>query len=535
MLFNAQKEDNVITVVYRALSLYKVKITRDTVCRSLKPNPDYPSLKSVCDFLKEIKVECFPVRIDEQDILKISEPFIAHLNSGGGEIILIKKISDNKITYADSLKGWKQMTADEFLKKWSRVVIFLEPSKESGEKDFAAKRKDALVANSIIPFLIFLFVVICGYGLVSDGFQKVMVNPLMYFILLLTKSAGLFFSLLLFRSELDIKTEFTDKLCHLATNVDCNAVTKSNASKVFGSISWADIGVTYFAGGLILLFTLPYEAAISLFSVLSFAALPYPVFSILYQGVKIKKWCPLCFSVQAVLICEFFIFLKTIPIIPIALNGIVPVIIVFSAIFSIILLVKLLHVTKKEEENNYLRLMKLKRNPVVFLNQLQQGKRIEILENSSLLSFGNEDSKVTITVFLSFYCAFCAKKFKSIKAIIDTEPELKISLIIAAPKDELSTRLTNIICSMMVHGEKKLIPDLIEKWYDADPKQKSEVLNGYQIVIEDQLVSEFIYANTEFFNKNNIEGVPSVFINNFSLPKTYGLDDLKFFSKEIEN
>jgi len=68
MLFNSQKEDNVITVVYRALSLFKVKVTPDTAKRYLKPHRDYLSLKSVCDLFKEIRVDCNLIRISEMDI-----------------------------------------------------------------------------------------------------------------------------------------------------------------------------------------------------------------------------------------------------------------------------------------------------------------------------------------------------------------------------------------------------------------------------------------------------------------------------------
>jgi len=535
MLFNRQNEDNVITVVYRTLSLYKVKVTPDTVKRYLKPHPDYPSLKSICDLFKEISVDCYPLRLSDTELFNLNEPFIAHLNEGEGKIILVKNADEKSVTYADMPVGWKQIRTEQFLEKWTRVVLLIEPSEISGEKDFSAKRKDALVTNSIIPFLIFLFIVICGYGLGSDGFQKAFINPVMFFILLITKSTGLLFSVLLFRSELDIRTEFTDKLCHLSTNVDCNAVTESKASKVFGSISWAYIGISYFAGGLIMLFTLPYEVAIALFSVLSIAALPYPVFSVLYQGLKIKKWCPLCLSVQTVLICEFFILLRAIQIIPISLNGIILTIIVFSTIFSIVLLVKLLHVTKKEEENNYQRLMKLKRDTEVFLSQLQQGKRLEIAEKSNTLYFGNEDSKVTIIIFLSFYCAFCAKKFKSVRSIIDTEPEIKVRLVFAPPKDELSNRLTKIICSLMDHGEKRMIPDLIEKWYDADEKQKSKVLIGYKGFEEINLSSEFIFSNRVLFKTNHIEGVPAAFVNGYALPESYELEDVRYFIEEIEN
>jgi ABC-type bacteriocin/lantibiotic exporter with double-glycine peptidase domain len=178
MFFNGQKEDNVITVVCRTLSLFEVKVTPYTVKRYLKPHPDYPSLKSVCDLFREIRVDCYPLRISDTELFSLKEPFIAHLNEGAGKIILVRKVDNDKITYTDTPVGWEQISTEQFLTRWSRVVLLPEPSEISGEKDFAAKRKDALVTNSIIPCLIFLFVVICGYGLGSDGYcRSASLNP----------------------------------------------------------------------------------------------------------------------------------------------------------------------------------------------------------------------------------------------------------------------------------------------------------------------------------------------------------------------
>ena len=534
MFFNRVKEGNVIAVVYRTLSMLKVRIRKASVSRYLQPHPDYPSLKSVCDLFKDIHVDYYPLRIDEKELFSIQTPFIAHCNEEAGKITLIYKISNKRVVYADLDRGKKEISTDKFLDKWSGVVILLELTEKSGEQDYYEKRKDELAKNAIVPFVIFLFCFLCVYGFFR-GFNILGLPPNKFFILALTKSVGLIFSLLLFQSELDIKIKFTDKLCHIATNVDCYAVTRSGASKIFGGISWADMGITYFSGGLILLFILPFMEAIAIFSILSVAALPYPIYSVLYQGFKIKKWCPLCLSVQAVLICEFILLVNTLFIEMITLTGIGMVVITFSIILAIVLLIKFLYISNEEEENSYLRLMKMKRNPAIFLSQVKQGKKIEIPESSYPLIIGEKESKVTITVFLSFYCTFCAKKYKLIKALIDNDAKVKIRLIFGSPTDELSTRMTNMVCSMMERGETNIIPGLVEKWYDTDQKQKNGFLNAYQTIKENKFTSEFIFLNSELFKTNKIDRVPAVFVNSYPLPKIYELEDIMYFIDEIED
>lgn len=535
MFFTAKNEDNVIAVVCRTLSLLRVKITSDSVILYLKSHPDYPSLKSVCDLLNEIRVENWPIRIDETELFKLETPFIAHLNEGQGKLILINKINNEFITYADSTLGLKRSNTDKFLKTWSRAVILLEPSEKSGEADYSEKKRDELVKNSIIPFAILLFSLICINGLLNGRIFTEHLPVLKFYILALTKSAGLFLSLLLFRDELNIRTKFTYKLCHLSTNTDCYAVTKSKASKIFGKISWADAGITYFTGGLVLLFLFPFTTVLSLFSVLSIAALPYPVFSILYQWLKIRKWCLLCISVQLVLICEFIILYNTISIYSLTIPMLISAFVVFNSFFLTVLLIKLFYIALKEKEYNQFRLMKLKRDPAIFHSQIRQGERINIPENNSSLIFGDKKSNVAITVFMSYYCSACAKKFKTIKKLIDDGIRAKVQLVFPASKDELSLKLIQLICATQKSGNTDEIPKLLDEWYNKDAKSKPELINEFNQLETSGYANAMMEFQSILFHSNKITKVPSVFVNGYPLPDTYELEDIKYFTDFLES
>jgi len=130
--------------------------------------------------------------------------------------------------------------------------------------------------------------------------------------ILMFKITGLAASLLLVLGELGHK--IFDRICIKSEKLDCHAVMFSPAAKLMGRIPMADLGIIYFSGGIILIgFSVvnPYFFhQIYLLAVLNLLALPYTVFSILYQGFVVKKWCYLCLVVQLIFWLEFSQFYK---------------------------------------------------------------------------------------------------------------------------------------------------------------------------------------------------------------------------------
>ena len=147
------------------------------------------------------------------------------------------------------------LSTKSFFELWSGVVILLEPTEKSGEKDYKENKREEISKNAIVPFVFILFLFTCLYGLVLNIVENETLSS-KFIILVLINLTGVIISLLLLLSELDIHSTLTDKLCHISTNVNCSAVTRSGASKIFGAIGWADIGVAFFGSGLLLLFNL---------------------------------------------------------------------------------------------------------------------------------------------------------------------------------------------------------------------------------------------------------------------------------------
>ena len=528
MLLNTKHSDNVVSVVYRLLSFYNVKTTLGSVIEYLKPHPDYPSLKSVCDYLEYINVPNYPLRIDEKDLFNLSEPFIAHLNIGHGQLFLVYKADLNTVLYSDSIKSRKSMKTDEFLTKWSKTVIIIDPDSDSGESDYKTKKAEEVVTGAIVPFFISLFSLTIIYGIFNSSISRGDEYSLTYFLLLAANITGLFFSILLFMHELEFKTGFVDKLCHISTHTDCDAVTKSRLSKIYANISWADLGVSYFLSSLILIFLLPVSSAVRILAVFSVLSLPYPVFSILYQWLKIKKWCPLCISVQATLLVEFAILAGYLNFKDLSLFNFLPAIIIMAAVFGTVFILKMFYLAEKEKEFIQLELQKLKRNPKVFMSQINSENQINVSGETQQLLFGDLEAELTITVFLSFNCSACAKKFAEIQKLLKSNKKVKVQLIFTPAKDEDGINLTKLIMQKYKSGEKDIILAQLEKWYESDVKSRHNLVTSIGPMLDEKELNEFFKSNEKLFRENNVTGVPSIFINGFSFPGTYKLNDIKY-------
>lgn len=528
------KEDNLTSVAYRALKNYGIKVTFNSISDYIKSHPIYPSLKSICDFFNDNNILNYALRLDESDLINLIDPFIAHLKEAGGKVIMVYSYNKERVVYADSLNGKKMMITSEFLEKWDGVVIVIDPNELSGEADYNDKRKAEIINNALLPAAIFIFVLAALYGIYINKFFSSPPQGTILLVLISTHLAGLTFSVLLLRQELNLKTKFTDKLCHIATNTDCDAVTKSKASKIFGSITWADAGVAYFTGGLVTIFLFPESNSINILSLLSIAALPYPVFSILYQWLKIKKWCPFCLSVQFIIGIESILAFNVLKINELTIVSLMPVLVIFSVVFLIVLLMKFLFLAEREKKHSKMELLKLKRDPEVFLHKLQKGERIEIPYEKYVLIFGEKQSTVLISVFLSFHCSACAKKFDAILKLIDKNYKIKVQLILSPGKDEISVKFMKTIFRLMKTGQNRRVLEELKIWYNTDITERSKLFqfNTFHETSDD--FEEMMNYNSSLFDTGKVTAVPSVYVNGYPLPGTYTLDDLRYHISELE-
>ena len=292
--------------------------------------------------------------------------------------------------------------------------------------------------------------------------------------------------------------------------------------------------MAYFSGGLITLFIFPVTNSLNILSILTIVALPYPVFSILYQWLKIRKWCPLCISVQFVIILESFIAFNVLKINELNINSLIPVLTIYSIVFLIVMLLKYLFISDREREHLKLESLKMKRDPEIFLFKLKKGERIDIPSNESAVIFGDVQSEVLISVFLSFHCGACAKKFDSVLKLIAYNYKIKVQLIFSPAKDEMSARLFKAIFRLIMSGQNNKVLDELKILYNTNIKARSKLLQINNIPDVLDGFEDMINYNSMLFHNGNVTAVPSVYVNGYPLPDSYSVEDIRYHISELE-
>jgi hypothetical protein len=116
---------------------------------------------------------------------------------------------------------------------------------------------------------------------------------------------GLAVSVMLFAKEAGAQIKLTESICTRGgESTSCGAVMGSKGGKLFGIISWSEVGVIYFATTLIYVLTMGYGRSGIIVGILSIIPLPYIFYSLWYQWRVVHKWCLLCLVVQGVFILQ---------------------------------------------------------------------------------------------------------------------------------------------------------------------------------------------------------------------------------------
>jgi len=528
------KEDNVVFVLQKAIKEYKIKVTDTTIKEYLLSHPYYPTLKSVCDGLKKWGVEHYPLNLEIKEIKELERPFIAHLKISGGQLIFVERVINGKITYLLSENNEKTEDFEKFSEKLSGAVIVMDASKEAGEKKFKRIRQNEILNKSLLPLGIVTLLILLIPNIISNNTLFHFQPGYLYWGLMGTKLLGLTASIFLILHELKVHTPFADKICGFSSKTDCDTVLSSNASNIFGWINWADAGFIYFTGTLLYLTSAKDLNSLWFLAVLSVLSVPYPVFSIYYQSVKLKKWCPFCLLVQVMLIAEFVLLLPVLKLISIQIIDFIILAVSFLVPATIWFFYKVYLEKSTEKNKEHYTFQSFKRNPEIFKFLLQKDGFVHIpLENNALV-LGNPNAPVTITAFLSLYCNPCASAFKNISLLLRSCPDIKVNAIFSVYNDEVFKKLINTLYYIFEQKGSGETVDFLDKWYSA-PKSSRKQLYQNITPIDFNAAEQIGIANKALFEKYKIEGTPTIYLNGYKFPKQYEYGDIEYFIDEIKN
>jgi uncharacterized membrane protein/thiol-disulfide isomerase/thioredoxin len=526
---------NTSLVACQLINSLKLPVTKTTIVDTLEAHPSFPSLYSISDSLRKWKVDNVAIEIEPERLDELPVPFIAHLKKGSGYFLTVTKVRDNTIDYLSDAGKQKQKSRDEFLGEWSNVILFAEPSAESGEKEFFKKRKKERINNFKIPFIFlgnvafilgFILTNLDSSGWVWPGFM------------LLIKFSGALVTSLLLWFEIDKSNPVLKQVCGAGgsvKNANCSAVLESKQAKIFDWLSWSEIGFFYFAGGFLLLL-LNGNYSFGFLAWLNLFAMPYIVFSLFYQWKIAKQWCPLCLTVQALLLLEFIAsFIGHWRNTSLNLSDILSEGLLLTTFISFLLPIFFWTFTKefliKTQRAEQLRkeLSRFKYNPELFQSILPKQKAITASPEGLGIILGNPNANHTIIKVCNPYCGPCAKAHPIIDDLLESNGDVNVQIIFTAANDEgdMKSKPVKHLMALYEKKDKNLIQRALNDWYRSDEKDYEAFAGKYQLNGELQEQGHRLENMDSWCRKTGISFTPTFFVNGHQLPEVYNVEDLK--------
>ena len=537
MLYIHNLDNNIIGTTIALTKHYNLPISKTTANETIKNHPDYPSLLSISDSLNKWKIPNAAFKIEANKLAELPLPFIAHLVKVNGAFALVTSIGSNSITYqtGNTAKSKQTKTIEDFVKIWDGVVLLAEPTKQSGEPNFKKAKQQETLQLLKMPLYF-------GIGLLLTLIFSFYNFSFSVFSFSILKLLGVIVTSLLLWYEVDKANPFLQQICTGTAKTNCNAILNSKDAKLFGIISWSEIGFFYFASGWLLLLLsnwLPNPIqTLTLIVMLNVLALPYAIFSVYYQWHVAKQWCRLCVTVQVLLVAEFVVSITTNQFYKFSINQIFNQSTIQLFIFSTILPPAIWYLLKtplqknQDAKNTKRQLMRLKFNSSIFNALLEKQKMIGVIANDLGIVMGNPNGENTIVKVCNPYCGPCAKGHTKIHNLIKTNPNVKVQVLFTATNKEgdIKTPPIKHLLAIAAKGDAALTAQAMDDWYNAPKKDYEAFAAKYPInatALEQQ--TSKIEAMSNWCDSVKIEFTPTYFIKGFQLPEVYGLDDLGYF------
>ena len=403
-----KSEDNIFVSLLETLN---VKYTKWYSSKYYSEHPYKNSLYGLSKILFDYNIENKGGVIKDKKgaLTELDTPFIAHVKNN---FVIVYRIDKNNVIYI--LKGKNiSVSHEEFIQTWSGNTLLIEKNENSIEPNYAAHYKQKILHIIERNILILSLVLI----LILSGIYTGAYLQTNFIISLIINIIGGYISYLLFLKQIHIHSNHADKICSLITQSDCNSILDSKVANVL-NFSWSEIGLGYFISNIIIITFFPH--LYSYLAVVNCFSLPYTIWSILYQKIIAKQWCPLCLIVQFILWSLFVLNIYTKEIIVPEFNWANLFLTVSIYTVSIILLNIMGDISSdlKDRNNISQELNSIKLDKDIFNMLINKKNKYEITKSNSNIILGNIESNNLITIITNPHCGPCAKLHKKIKKVL---------------------------------------------------------------------------------------------------------------------
>jgi uncharacterized membrane protein len=524
------KKDSTSYLLYELLKQNLITIDKKELEFQYESHPSYPSLHSITGVLTHFGIENLAIEVptNGETLAELPKTFIAHIKDEKGEHFVLVKQKNEKVELIFDKKVRKNLFKEAFIQYWTGIIVAVEKSEtieETKEKSVSGKLFYYLGA------LIGLFVFFLG----DIGWFKTA-----HFIISIV---GVVISILIVKHELGLQSAIVDKFCSGNNEkTSCDDVLQSKGATLVGKLKFSDVGLIYFSSLVVswLLFTFITDAAANVVVFLSLAALPFTLYSLYYQYFVVKKWCPLCLSILAVLwlqAASVFLYDFTATIYTIHLISIVAIGFSFLAVgllwaFLFPRFEAEVQLRKLKVEHN-----RFKHNYEIFDALISRNIFVKSeLPSVSEIVLGNKSRYALLKIVLvtNPLCGHCKDAHYAIEPLLKMKNEdLQVVIrfnVNATDRNSVDTKIAaKLLAIYDQKGEKDAIQALNEVYSGRS------LINWLQKCAVEPTNDNFnaLEKEKKWCVANNINFTPEILINSRSFPKEFDITDLQYFVDDL--
>jgi uncharacterized membrane protein len=527
-------------IAVRFCKLLDIRVTETTVKKEITQHPNYPSLLSISDALRSYKVENISIKTTIDNLSTLQTPVIVQVNGKKTNYslfgIINQFLSNNQINWYNPEKKKNELIdKSTFETLFTGYALLAETNIESGEIDYQKKRNEEKRQNIFngvitlsIPFILFASVV---YTVANKG----IIQTLLPISFVIVTFIGAITSALLLLYEVDQHNPSIEKICSGGKKMNCGAILNSKASHILG-VSWSVIGFTYFMGALLALLIggLTNSNILFLVTLTNFMALPYVAFSIYYQAIVARQWCPMCLTVQVCLVLQLIVALSgSFYQYPASSFFLSLIMLITSYAFVFVSVSIMIPALQKSKEGKLYQheLARLKHSPEIFNALLEKQKKISTPTEGLGITLGNQDAKIKLIKVCNPYCGPCANAHPIIDELLEINPELQVQIIFTASGEENDSRNAPVqhLLAIANMGDSRMTKESLDNWYLSPQRDYSIFAPKYPLNEELIMQLTHVKAMHKWTENEKIAYTPTFFINNYQLPENYHVSDLKYF------
>lgn len=531
-------DKNALDATKALLDFSNVPATRRGLKEALGQHPDFPSLSSLSDVLNDFQVPNISTRLTPDRLAEIPLPALTYLNIEGGMFAPLRSVNGS-IEWLHTQRGWQKDSISEFVHKWSGVTLLVEPNEQSGERQYAQNRRRETLAALRVVFIVGAIIASLGL-LLSSALRTFPWNQhSAYYLTGLTKLVGTIVSGTLVWYSLDTQNSFLQRVCQLNGKSGCQSILNTSAAKITDWLGWAEVGLFYFAGGLITwgagLLTGDVTQLDSLSGslyLLTVLALPYTIWSVYYQAKVAREWCVLCLTVQLLLWVELLLaithygFSNNLIVWMSNIDAWKTLLIAFVITPAIWAWIKPHLYKAAHYQPLYKEFQKLKFDPI-YLEGLFNKQRVlpPIFDGMKVIEFGNSKAKNKLIVVANPTCAACQRNHKDLEKMLKNFDDLHVMSILAAtPNDE---SIASKVAQQILNLPEDQMVFALNRWYEYGEgryNQWSLETNKRYDGIES---IKQLKLHNSWLELAGVTSAPAYFLNGVELPKYYLAHELQ--------